>query len=213
MMDVDRDEGGGTGNARHRRERRLRAYLKYARTSVATALAESQHHSAQRQRTARVGRWVREELHGRVPEAPTLQEPGAQHFFLDDDCVPEFGGSRPGRLANVRPQERVPRRIVERIVDSVPVVPLLHAPVPQLVDSVVEVLKIFDNSLPDVEQVIEVPKIILHTVAQRSSLMAEQLVQVPGFEHVYVRRSEGTLCLGVVRAAGYTWFMRVHDTG
>ena len=41
----------------------------------------------------------------------------------------------------------------------------------------------------------------------------EQLVPAPGFEHVYVRRSEGALCLGVVRAAGHTWFMRVHDTG
>ena len=73
-------------------------------------------------------------------------------FFLDDDSVPELGGSRP--------------RIVEQIV----VFPLLHAPVPQTVDSVVEVLKILDMSLPLVEQVIEVPKIIQHTVSQRSSL-------------------------------------------
>ena len=41
MMDVDRDEGGGTGSARRRRERPLCAYLKYARMSVAMALAES----------------------------------------------------------------------------------------------------------------------------------------------------------------------------
>ena len=39
-----------------------------------------------------------------------------------------------------------------------PVVQLLHVPVPQSVDYVVEVLKILDKSLPDVEQVIEVPK-------------------------------------------------------
>ena len=94
---------------------------------------------------ARAWEWVRDDVHGRVPEAPTLQEPGTQHFFLDDDCVPELGGSRPDRLSDVRPQERVPRRIVEQIVDSAPVLPLLHAPVPQTVDSVGEVLKILDK--------------------------------------------------------------------
>ena len=141
-------------------EWRLRAYLKYARMSVAMALAESQHHSAQRQRTARAGGWVREEVHGEVPEAPTSQEPGTRYFNLDDnDSVPELGGSRPDRLAGVRPQERVPRHIVEQIVGSAPVLPLLHAPVPQTVDSVGEVLKILDKVVPDVEQVIDVPMI------------------------------------------------------
>ena len=70
MMDVDRDDaGGGTGSARRRRERRLRAYLRYARMSVAMALAESTHHSAPRgQKMARAGGGARDELHGRVPE-------------------------------------------------------------------------------------------------------------------------------------------------
>ena len=94
--------------------------------------------------------------------------------------VPELGGSRPDRLSGVRPQERVPRRIVVQIADSAPVLPLLHDPEPQLVDSMVEVLKILDKLLPDVEQVIEVPKITQHTVFQGSSLqelqLAEQLV-------------------------------------
>ena len=36
----------GAGAARRRRERRLRAYLRYARMSVAMALAECTHHSA-----------------------------------------------------------------------------------------------------------------------------------------------------------------------
>ena len=116
-----------------------------------------------------------------------------------NDSVPELGGSRPDRLLGVRPQERVPRRIVEQIVDSAPVRPLLHDPEPQLVDSVVEVRKILDNLLPDVEQVIKVPKILPHAVPQRSSLQepqtAEQLVAVPGFEFVIVRRAEGALCL------------------
>ena len=53
---------------------------------------------------ARARGWVREEVHGEVPEAPTSQEPGTQHFFLDDDRVPELGFSRPDRLVDVRPQ-------------------------------------------------------------------------------------------------------------
>ena len=58
-------------------------------------------------------------------------------------------GSRPDRLSAVSgPQERVLRRTVEQIVDCVPVVPLLHTSEPQMVDSVVDVLKILDHSLP-----------------------------------------------------------------
>ena len=83
------------------------------------ALAEFSHHAAPRGQTmARAGEWVRDALHGRVPEEPTSQE-----------------------------------------------------------------LKILDNSLPDVEQVIEVPKIILHQVPQRAvprePQLAEQFVEVP----------------------------------
>ena len=143
---------------------------------------------------ARAGRWVREEVHGRVPGEPTLQAAGVQHFFLYDDQPPAVIGTRLDRLPAVSgPQERVPWRIVEQIVDSAPVVPLLHAPEPQLVDSVVEVRKILDNLLPDVEEVIEVPKILPHTVPPRSSLqepqMAEQLVAVPVIELVRVAPS------------------------
>ena len=96
------------------------------------------------------------------------------YYPMDVDEVP---------VAGSRPDRRVQQRTVEQIVDIVPVVPLLHVPAPQTVDSVVEVLKILDKSLPDVEQVIEVPKILQHTVSQRSSLqepqLAEQLVDVP----------------------------------
>ena len=106
---------------------------------------------------------------------------------------------------------------MEQIVDSAPVVPLFHTSEPQLVDSVEEGRKILDNLFPDVAQVIEVPKIIVHTAPHRSSLlepqMAEQLVPVPGFGFVFFRRYDGALGLGVVRAAGHTWFMRVHDIG
>ena len=70
MMDVERDAGGGTGSARRRRERRLRSMLRHERMSVAMALAESTHHGAQREKTARAGGEARVVLHGHVPEAP-----------------------------------------------------------------------------------------------------------------------------------------------
>ena len=67
------DASGGTGCARCRRERRLRSHLRHERMAVAMALAESTHHSAQRQKTARAGREARDALHGHVPEAPLPQ--------------------------------------------------------------------------------------------------------------------------------------------
>ena len=80
-MDVDRDDaGGGTGSARRRRERRLRAYLRYARMSVAMALAESTHHSAPRgQKMARAGGGARDELHGYAPEDAPSQGRSLRH--------------------------------------------------------------------------------------------------------------------------------------
>ena len=57
------DAGGGTGSARHWRERLLRSHLRHEWMAVAMALAESTHHSA-------AGREARDALHGHVPEAP-----------------------------------------------------------------------------------------------------------------------------------------------
>ena len=131
-----------------RKERRLWSWWRHEQQSIAAALATSLH-SSRGQKTARAGRGVRDAVHGQVPEALLPQEPGTQHFTLDDDdSVPELGGSRSDRLYEVRPQERVQRRTVEQIVDNVPVVPLLHTSEPQMVDSVVDVLKILDHSLP-----------------------------------------------------------------
>ena len=119
--------------AQRRRGRRLRAALRHEQQSIAQTLATFTHHGAQRQKTDRARGWVRGEAHGQVPEEPTSQDPST-HFFLDDDSVPELGCRRPDRLADVRPQERVQRSTVKKIVDSVSVVPILHTFVLQLVD-------------------------------------------------------------------------------
>ena len=51
-------------------------------------------------------RGEREEVHGRVPEElpslPPPQEPNTKFYDLDDVSVPELGGTRPDRLADVR---------------------------------------------------------------------------------------------------------------
>ena len=78
------------------------------------ALAESLHHSAQRQETARAGGGAREERHGEAPdEAPPPQEPGTQYYDLDDESVPELGGARPAALEEPRPQEGMRRHTGE----------------------------------------------------------------------------------------------------
>ena len=70
MPDVDH---AGSGSARRRRERRLRAYLRYARMSVAMALAEVNHHSAPRRpKTARARGWTRPEQIVDVPVPDVL---------------------------------------------------------------------------------------------------------------------------------------------
>ena len=76
LMAARDDAGGGTQCARRRRERRLRSHLRHERMAVAMALAESTHHSAQRQKTARVGGEARDALHGHVPEAPLSPKGG-----------------------------------------------------------------------------------------------------------------------------------------
>ena len=111
-MDVAREAGGGgTGSARRRRERRLRQWHRHERMTVAMALAECMHHSAQRPEKARAGGRVREELHGEAPEELPLQEPGTQYYAMtpEDWCVPELGGGRPAPVLEPRPPEGMGR--------------------------------------------------------------------------------------------------------
>ena len=174
------DAGGGTGSARRRRERRFRSFLRHERMSVAMALAESTHHSAQRQKTPRAVRGVRVELHGDDPEQlpPSPQAAGAQHFFLDLDEAPAAGGSRPDRLTEVRPQERVQRYTVEQII----LAPMLDVPVP-LTEEQLLVDVFAPHDINFFEQVIEVPKILIDELSVRTPVrepqLAEQLVEVP----------------------------------
>ena len=60
-------------------------------------------------------------------------------FDLYDE---DTGGTRPDRLVDVRPQERVQRRTVEQLVDAAPCLPALDAPVPLVVEQLVDVLSL-----------------------------------------------------------------------
>ena len=84
---------GSTGSARRRRERRLRGYLRYARMSVEMALAECQHHSAQRQKKARA-REEEREVHYTAAFRTTVPPPEPELF----DLFEEPGGVRPSLL-------------------------------------------------------------------------------------------------------------------
>ena len=151
---------------------------------MAAVLATFQHHSAPRgPRTARTGGGARDELHGHAPEDAPPQAAGARYFAMDagEDVGEAPAAGRPAPLLEVLPQERAQQRTVEQIVDPVPVAPLLHVIVPQMVEQLVDILTPLDFPVP--EQVIEVPKIVCQLLTARTVLCAtqtvEQLMEVP----------------------------------
>ena len=72
---------------------------------------------------------------------------------------------------------------MQQIVDAVPLVQILDALVPQMVEQLPDILRFFRALSPDPEQVIEVPKIFSEDVSLRTAFrepqLAEQLVEVP----------------------------------
>ena len=88
---------------------------------------------------------------------------------------------RPALLVEVQPQGRVGRHFAEHLAELAPLVQILDAPVPQVVDNVMDAFKFLDQ--PMTEQVIEVPRISCPPCPSRSqvpvALTAEQLVEVP----------------------------------
>ena len=137
----------------------LRAFRRHELLTVRMELAAALHHSAQR------------------VEVPREVEEYATYV-----------GPRPASLAEPQgAQERVQRRTMEQFVVYVPVVPLLDAPVPQMVDKLDDVLKIVDLFV--LAQEIEVHRISSPSCPPPRRVLpvpqlAEQLVevQVPSFD-------------------------------
>ena len=91
---------------------------------------------------------------------PPPHTPQPELFSLYDE---EPSGLRPDRMPALSgPQERDLRRTVQQIVDTVPLVPLLDDPVPQMV-----------------EQLVEVPTIVSYSSLLLLQRIMEQKVDIP----------------------------------
>ena len=89
----------GSGSARRRRERRLLSWLRHERMTVRMELTAALHHSA--------FKGAGFETHDAPRSQKTVNSKrDAELFSLFEE---EIGGTRPDRLSNVRPQERVQR--------------------------------------------------------------------------------------------------------
>ena len=141
------------------------------RLSVAMALAEL-HHSANR--TVLPKKEEVKQHYALHRQKPARAGPGTQHFSLGDESVPEPVGEP-------QVQAWVQRHTVEHLADVCPFVQIHDAPVPHMVDDVVDSFRLMD--LPIAEHVIEVPKVSSSSCPSRVVLMApqvvEQLVGVP----------------------------------
>ena len=192
MSDVER----ASGAARRRRERRLRSWLKHERQTVCMVLAETFHHSSALFPPKFKEEWVgrheqpdalRGQNTARTREATYYTSKtsvaGDTAFFSLFDEEDAVWGTRPTGLVEPQgPQERIQRHTAEQMIESFVPVPVLDldAPVPQMVDQLVDVLKLLDTAIP--EQVIAVPKIPLDSIPHRAVFepqLAEQLVEVP----------------------------------
>ena len=190
-----------TGAARRRRERRFRAYLKYARMSVAMALAEANHHTAPRgQKTARAG-----------ATNETSKERVAGHAVYFELFDEDTSGWRPGPVLDPRPQERVLQHTVEHEDAIFLFVQILDVLMPQLGEQLVHFFRSLDTQLP-VEQAIDVPKISDDSIKPRLvdrdlrfPQMVEQLVEVPtilSFASLQQQIVERTVNIPVPRGRG-----------
>ena len=127
----------------------------------------------------RVPRTTPYEARRQSPEPKRGSPRGAPSPTGTDATSPGDAASTPRRGAA---QGCVERHVVEHMADVCPVVQTLDAPMPQMVDTVLEFFRALD--LPVDEQVIAVPKISTDRVSQRLverrlPQMVEQLVEVP----------------------------------
>ena len=125
---------------------------------------------------ARARVWEHEQNNtAKIRKPPT---PQPELFSLEE----EPGGGLPAPLSEVAGRQgKVERHVVEDLGELAPLLQILDLPVPQMVDNVLDALRILD--FPMVVQVIEVPKVLIDVFLARSLVpepqTAEQLVEVP----------------------------------
>ena len=125
----------GSGSALRRRERRLRSWLRHERMTVRMELTAALHALCVQRCRARDAR--------RQKTVNSKRE--AELFSLFEE---ELGGTRPDRLSDVRPKERVQRHTVEHLTDLVrfaPMVQVLDALAPLVVEQLVDVLALVEE--------------------------------------------------------------------
>ena len=167
---------GTVGVARRRRNRRLRAFLKHERMTVAMNLATFQHHSFMKSAVVDVGVQVGS------PLAPVIEYMSSAPVIVYLAPAPAVSHPSSGLVDPLFSlTDRVQRHTVEQRIEHTPYVQILDAPVPLKMEQLVDFFKDFDVEVP--AQVIEVPKISLDIIPQRSVDLVpqsvEQLVEVP----------------------------------
>ena len=127
---------GGTSSARRRREPRLRSWAQHERLSVAMALAEKLHHSANC--TVLPKEEEVEQDYALLGQKSARAGPGTQFLFVGGVSVPEPVGEP-------QLQARVQRHTAEQRIEHTLYVQILDAPVPQKVEQLVDFFKDLDS--------------------------------------------------------------------
>ena len=134
---------------------------------------EMKHHTSRGQRTGRGGNETHHTAEIRETPSSSLTS------LSTSSCTRKSpGGVRPEAFAEPRPQERVQRHTVEELADFAPMLQILDVPVPQMVDQLVDVLRLFDAAIPG--QLVAVPKISCPSRPLRAALAATQMAEQVG---------------------------------
>ena len=159
--------------------------LRHERMAVAMALAEALHHSSGTTPSMHDTRVVEGAKNDALRGQKTVTRAREGEVREEHQAL-----RRQTRLlVEVQPQGCVERHVVEDPSELAPMVQILDAPVPQMVDTVLEFFRALD--LPVVEQVIAVPKISTDRVSQR--LVERRLPQMVETAGGSTRRPSPTL--------------------
>ena len=211
----------GAGSARRRRERRLRCMLRHERQTVAMALAEQLHHSANRvERDAAPRRQTTRAREGEVRE---------EHHALRGQTRP-LPGMRPAPVQEPRPQVGIQRhRVIGYELVLNPVVPqmaeqLVEVSLPALaVEYISPAPAVFQASSPAAEHhalapaVIPAPAPVVENIApapavlQAPTPVVENIAPAPAVFHSptpvvekYCTRASSSSCAGVCGGVFFT---------
>ena len=174
-MNVERDPACVSAS-RRRRDRRLRSFWRHEQMAVQMVLATVTHHSFGKVGTTHAALWGQKQ--GRTVQG----EEHELHHTAKFRTTPLSAGGRPAPLSEVAGWQVKVARHTGQLIDDLPYVQILDAPVPQVVDSAMDFFRRLD--LPVAEQVIDVPMISSSSscpsrAALSEPLMVEQLVEVP----------------------------------